>query len=222
MITDQPKIWIDEDEAPIYDNTSALMPIEEEKPLPTIQEQEAAIEKAEIPDKYKGMLDGLIQINKLANLLDEIRNSETIQKRNAVLTMFCETFIHERMQNNILAERLKQALINKLIINIDNLDLEMVGRLYNDLHEVTAVDANSAINSVANGGFMPSTMPGITPGQGLTVNINNATSEGASITNQTANFQQPTQLKDATTFNGVVKSINSLNIPRKAIEITQK
>lgn len=223
MITDQPKIWIDENEAETWDNTSALMPIEEEQvQLPTIEEQEKAIEAADIPSKYKGMLGGLVQINKIAEMLEGLHNTELMQKRNAVLTMFCETFVHERMQNNITAETLKRALLNKLLVNIENLDLETVGRLYNDLHEVTSIDANSASNAIANGGFIPSVIPGMNQGNGLTVNINNATSEGASITNQTANFQQPTQLKDASTFSGVVKSINSLNIPRKAIEITQK
>ena len=38
-ISDTPKIWIDEDELDTYDNTSALMPVEETLPLPTDEEK---------------------------------------------------------------------------------------------------------------------------------------------------------------------------------------
>lgn len=217
MSDDLPKYWNEETgeiEEGVFDNTSLLMPVEETVPLPTISEQRQIVEEDnELSDESKGMLASLIEMNKVAQTLDVIRSSETAEQRKGVVNAWCEAFVSSRMRNNVVAEELKSRLLMRLMDNVDNLDLETTSRIYNDLHDVSNVDSQQALASV-NGGQSQFTSPN---GGGINLTINNATSEGASITNNTLNAggQPITQLKEVSSMNSSIKAWSNVPLPKR-------
>ena len=216
MPNDFPKYWNDETdnitEVETFDNTSQLIPIEETKPLPTIAEQTKIVAESDISEENKGLLQGLVEINNVAKTLEAIRSEETQEQRRTVLTAFCESFVGARLKNNLVAEELKRKLLNRLLSNIDNLDLELTSRIYVDLQETMAVDLQQANAQIMGQQGAPVGNPG-----GINLTISNATSEGATITNNTlnANPQQVGQLKEVAAMNTSIKAWSNIPLPKK-------
>ena len=216
MPNDFPKYWNDDTdeitEVETFDNTSQLVPIEEVKPLPTIAEQNKIVAESDISEENKGLLQGLVEINNVAKTLEAIRSEETQEQRRTVLTAFCESFVGARLKNNLVAEELKRKLLNRLLDNIDNLDLELTSRIYVDLQETMAVDLQQANAQIIGQQGAPIGNPG-----GINLTINNATSEGATITNNTlnANPQQVGQLKEVAAMNTSIKAWSNIPLPKK-------
>ena len=213
---DLPKYW-NEDTGEVFEtypeNTQALMPQEEVPPLPTISEQTEIVKASEVNKENMSMLNSLVEMNKVAETLNALRSTESQEMRRNVLTAWCESFVNSRMVNNVAAERLKARILNKLSENLDVLDLETISRIYNDLHEVSAVDMQQA-NSMVSGN-----MGGFPQSAGTTVNLNLATGENGVITSQTLNAtpQQVGQLKEVTQMNTTIKGWNNVQLPRKKV-----
>lgn len=218
MSDDLPKYWNEETgevvDSEIVDTQASLMPIEDVTPLPTIAEQKQVVNNdTELSKESKSMLSSLIEMNKVAQTLDAIRSSETAEKRKTVVNAWCEAFISSRMRNNVVAEELKSKLLLRLIDRVDNLDLDTAARIYTDLHDVSNTDASQALASV-NGevGYV-----GNQSGSNINLTINNATSDGASITNNTLNAggQPVAQLKEVSTMNSSIKAWNTIPLPKR-------
>lgn len=188
--TDYPKMWEDPD---VVQETLPAEIVEEPIQLPTIDEQRDILKDSTLSEDNKKLVESLITMNEVANVLDQIKSTETAEMRKTYTQMICENFIANRMRNNQAAEELKLMLLNRLKDNIKNLDLELTARLYTDLHETTNIDAQQAFANINGTSSINSGAPA-----GVNLVINNATSEGATITNQTlnANPQQVTQLKE--------------------------
>lgn len=219
--TDLPKYWNEETGEIVEtypENTAALVPQEEVAPLPTIDEQTEIVKTADVNKDNMSMLTSLVEMNKVAEALNALRSTESQEMRRNVLTAWCESFVNSRMVNNVAAEKLKARILDKLSENLDVLDLETISRIYNDLHEVSAVDmqqANSMINGTAGGMF--------SQGSGTTVNLNLATGENGVVTTQTLNAtpQQVGQLKEVTQMNTAIKGWSTMAIPRKKTADTE-
>lgn len=218
MSDDLPKYWNEETgevlDSEIVDTQASLMPIEDVTPLPTISEQKQVVnDDTELSKESKSMLSSLIEMNKVAQTLDAIRSSETAEKRKTVVNAWCEAFISSRMRNNVVAEELKSKLLLRLIDRVDNLDLDTAARIYTDLHDVSNTDASQALASM-NGevGYV-----GNQSGSNINLTINNATSDGASITNNTLNAggQPIAQLKEVSTMNSSIKAWNTIPLPKR-------
>ena len=220
MSNDFPKYWTEEEYDPETgeilqsSNTQELIPIEENVPEPlTITEQKNIISSAnDISTEGKEMLNGLVEINSIANVLAEIDTTETIEKRKTVVTAWCESFINSRMRNNVAAEMLKQKLLERLVNNVHNLDLQTSAEIYRDLTEVSSVDAQQAMANINGGsGAMPGNQTG------TVVNLNLATGENSSVTTNTlnANPQQVCQLKEVAAMNTSIKAWSNVPLPKK-------
>lgn len=218
MSDDLPKYWNEETgevvDSEIVDTQASLMPIEDVTPLPTIAEQKQVVnDDTELSKESKSMLSSLIEMNKVAQTLDTIRSSETAEKRKTVVNAWCEAFISSRMRNNVVAEELKSKLLLRLMDRVDNLDLDTAARIYTDLHDVSNTDASQALASM-NGevGYV-----GNQSGSNINLTINNATSDGASITNNTLNAggQPVAQLKEVSTMNSSIKAWNTIPLPKR-------
>lgn len=213
--TDLPKYW-DEETGEVIEtypeNTAALVPQEEQVPLPTIEEQKDIIQAAPVGKDNMAMLNSLVEMNQVAQTLSAIRSTESQEMRRNVLTAWCESFVNSRMVNNVAAERLKAKILEKLTENLDILDLDTISRIYNDLHEVSAVDMQQA-SSIVNGNLGG----GAFQAGGTTVNLNLATGENGVVTAQTLNAtpQQVGQLKEVASINTAIKSWSNMPLPKK-------
>ena len=215
---DQPRIWTGEDvftEDTIDETSTDLTVIDETPQLPSVEEQETIVADSNLKEDNKNMLAALVELNKTAVILSQIQNDETIEMQNKVIQATCTNFIQTRMMNNSTAEALKNKLLNNLIQNIDVLDLETQAKIYNDLTEVSAMDAQQALAKMSgSAGVGPSGTGG-----GINLTINNATAEGASINNPTltvgAGGPSITQLKEVTSLNNSVKAWGSAPMPKK-------
>jgi hypothetical protein len=221
---DQPKIWTGDDvftDEITPEQTTDLAIIDETPKLPTLEEQEDIVNSSDLKDENKTLLGALVELNKTSAILAQIQNDETIEMQNKVIQATCTSFIHNRMMNNITAEQLKNKLLTNLLQNIDVLDLETQSKIYNDLTEVSAIDAQQALAKMsgASGG-----MSGNGSG-GINLTINNATAEGASINNPTLNVGTAgpsiTQLKEVTSLNNSVKAWGSAPMPKKVVTDTE-
>ena len=211
MMQDTPKMWVEEDDfQDQFDAENQALVVAEEQPqLPTIKEQTEMVEKSDISEKNKSMLGQLIEISKVSQLLKNINNEEVAAERNNLLDATCAVFIQSRMQNNMQMETLKTKVIQRLIDNIDNMDLELANEVLTNISQVTSTDATNAMSSLRGGAISSSGMPGVS------LTINNATAEGAQITTQTLNAQpqQVQQLKEVATLNSSIRAWQ--NIPGK-------
>ena len=170
---DQPKIWTGDDvfTEEIQEETSTDLTIVDETPqLPSVEEQVSIVEDSNLKDENKRMLGALVELNKTAAILAQIQNDETIEMQNKVIQATCTNFIQSRMMNNSTAEALKNKLLNNLIQNIDVLDLETQAKIYNDLTEVSAIDAQQALAKMSGSTGTPGGSSG-----GINLTINNAT-----------------------------------------------
>ncbi len=211
---DTPKIWQDPD---LTQENLPTEIISEEIELPSIEEQRNIVSSSNLSNSNKALLESLVTMNEVAQTLDKIRYTETADMRLNYVKMLAENFVSSRMNNNQLAEELKKKLITRLLDHVDDLDFELVTRLYTDLHETTNLDAQQAFATV-NG--TSSAMPGM-PGNGINLTINNATSEGASIMNNTLNAtpQQVGQLKEVQAMNASIKGwAGNIPLPKRKSE----
>lgn len=217
-LDDQPRIWTGDDvfvdEIPEETGTD-LTTVDETPQLPSLEEQASIVKGSDLKDENKNMLGALVELNKTAAILAQIQNDETIEMQNKVIQATCTNFIQSRMMNNSTAEALKNKLLNNLIQNIDVLDLETQAKIYNDLTEVSAIDAQQALAKMSGSTGTPSGTGG-----GINLTINNATAEGASINNPTLNVggtagPSITQLKEVTSLNNSVKAWGSAPMPKK-------
>ena len=223
---DQPKIWtgddiFTEDNIQEVDETSTDLAIVDETPqLPSLEEQESIVNSSDLKDENKNMLSALVELNKTAAILAQIQNDETIEMQNKVIQATCTNFIQSRMMNNSTAEALKNKLLLNLMQNIEVLDLETQAKIYNDLTETSAIDAQQALAKITGG---TGTSGGTSGGINLT--INNATAEGASINNPTLNVGTAgpsiTQLKEVTSLNNSVKAWGTAPMPKKVVTDTE-
>ena len=223
---DQPKIWtgddvFTEDNIQEVDETSTDLAIVDETPqLPSLEEQESIVNNSDLKDENKSMLGALVELNKTAAILAQIQNDETIEMQNKVIQATCTNFIQSRMMNNSTAEALKNKLLLNLMQNIEVLDLETQAKIYNDLTETSAIDAQQALAKITGG---TGTSGGTSGGINLT--INNATAEGASINNPTLNVGTAgpsiTQLKEVTSLNNSVKAWGTAPMPKKVVTDTE-
>ena len=223
---DQPKIWtgddvFTEDDIQEVDETSTDLAIVDETPqLPSLEEQESIVNSSDLKDENKNMLSALVELNKTAAILAQIQNDETIEMQNKVIQATCTNFIQSRMMNNSTAEALKNKLLLNLMQNIEVLDLETQAKIYNDLTETSAIDAQQALAKITGG---TGTSGGT--GGGINLTINNATAEGASINNPTLNVGTAgpsiTQLKEVTSLNNSVKAWGTAPMPKKVVTDTE-
>jgi len=209
QIDDQPKIWTGDDvfvdEIPEEIPGTDIATIEE-PPLPSLEEQESIVANSSLKEENKTMLGALVELNKTAAILAQIQNDETIEMQNKVIQATCTNFIQSRMMNNTTAETLKNKLLLNLIQNIDVLDLETQAKIYNDLTEVSAIDAQQALAKMSgNSG----SIPGNSGQGGINLTINNATAEGASINNPSLNIG---------TGSAPVQNLDTLNNLSNAID----
>lgn len=214
---DQPKIWTGDDifADEITEETSTDLTLIDDTPqLPSLEEQADIVNTADLKEDNKNMLSALVELNKTAAILAQIQNDETIEMQNKVIQATCTNFIQSRMMNNSTAEALKNKLLINLMQNIDVLDLETQAKIYNDLTEVSAIDAQQALAKMSG-----STGAAGGTGGGINLTINNATAEGASINNPTLNVggggPSITQLKEVTSLNNSVKAWGSAPMPKR-------
>ena len=216
---DQPKIWTGDDvftEDVIEETSTDLTTVDDTPQLPSLEEQANIVKKSDLKEDNKNMLSALVELNKTAAILAQIQNDETIEMQNKVIQATCTNFIQSRMMNNSTAEALKNKLLLNLIQNIDVLDLETQAKIYNDLTEVSAIDAQQALAKMSGStGSMPGTGSG-----GINLTLNNITGDGAGVTQNTlaVNTQAPVQNLD--TLNNLSSNLNSWkNTPKKVTPI---
>lgn len=217
-LDDQPRIWTGDDvfvdEIPEETGTD-LTTVDETPQLPSLEEQASIVKDSDLKDENKNMLGALVELNKTAAILAQIQNDETIEMQNKVIQATCTNFIQSRMMNNSTAEALKNKLLNNLIQNIDVLDLETQAKIYNDLTEVSAIDAQQALAKMSGSTGTPSGTGG-----GISLTINNATAEGASINNPTLNVGTQAPVQNLDTLNNLSSNLNSWkNAPKKITPI---
>lgn len=216
QFNDQPRIWTGDDifvDETLEETSTNLTVIDEIPQLPSVEEQETIVAGSNLKEDNKNMLSALVELNKTAMILSQIQNEETIEMQNKVIQATCTNFIQSRMMNNSTAEALKNKLLNNLMEHIDVLDLETQAKIYNDLTEVSAIDAQQALAKMSGNTAMPGGSSG-----GINLTINNATAEGASINNPTLNVgggPSITQLKEVTSLNNSVKAWGSAPMPKK-------
>lgn len=217
---DQPKIWTGDDvfvdDIPQEDVSTDLTVVDETPQLPTVEEQITIIDKSDLNDENKSMLNALVELNKTASVLAQIQNEETVELQNKVIQAICTNFVTERMRNNSTAELVKNKILGNLVEHIDVLDLETQAKIYSDLTEVSSVDNQQAMAKMsgASGGI-----PGTGSG-GINLTLNNITGDNAGVTQNTlaVNTQAPVQNLD--TLNNLSSNLNSWkNTPKKITPI---
>ena len=217
----QPKIWtgddvFTEDNIQEVDETSTDLAIVDETPqLPSLEEQESIVNNSDLKDENKSMLGALVELNKTAAILAQIQNDETIEMQNKVIQATCTNFIQSRMMNNSTAEALKNKLLLNLMQNIEVLDLETQAKIYNDLTETSAIDAQQALAKITGGTGIQGGSSG-----GINLTLNNITGDNAGVTQNTlaVNTQAPVQNLD--TLNNLSSNLNSWkNAPKKITPI---
>lgn len=215
---DQPKIWTGDDvfTDDVVDETSTDLTIVDDTPqLPSLEEQESIVKGSDLKEDNKNMLSALVELNKTAAILAKIQNDETIEMQNKVIQATCTNFIQSRMMNNSTAEALKNKLLLNLMQNIDVLDLETQAKIYNDLTEVSAIDAQQALAKMSGSTGIPGSSSG-----GINLTLNNITGDNAGVTQNTlaVNTQAPVQNLD--TLNNLSSNLNSWkNAPKKITPI---
>lgn len=216
MVDDTPRIWNDDIEydpetGEIIENPSEqgdIVPVEE-TPLPTIEQQNDIIKNSDLSKENKELLSSIVELNAICEIMDKTAMTETQENQKRAIQLICENFLAQRFRNNQTAEQLKHALLERLLNNIENLDLATTAQIYNDLHDVTSQEAITAFGQLLGGG---AAIPGTNGGINLT--INNA-GEGAAITTNTLNAQpqQIQQLKEVASLNTSLRAWQ--NIPGK-------
>lgn len=219
---DQPKIWTGDDvftEDVIEETSTDLTTVDDTPQLPSLEEQTNIVKKSDLKEDNKNMLSALVELNKTAAILAQIQNDETIEMQNKVIQATCTNFIQSRMMNNSTAEALKNKLLLNLIQNIDVLDLETQAKIYNDLTEVSAIDAQQALAKMSGStGSMPGTGSG-----GINLTINNATGDNSGITQNQLSVGNNAPIANLSTISNLNKTVTDWGkVPTKADIINVK
>lgn len=201
---DAPKIWKSPEEILAEQQQSQELTVPEEPSVPTlpVEERLDIIEK-EASENDKGILNALVEVSKTANVLKQIDNEELQEGRNLVLKAWYDAFIQNKMQNSHTIEKVIAGLADRLLNNIDSLDLEQTGILIEKLSNVNAIMAQRN----------PTTFGDPTYGQGggqpaVNLTINNATAEGASINNPTLNVGGRSPVQNLDGLNNLNNAMN--------------
>lgn len=216
---DQPKIWtgddvFTEDNIQEVDETSTDLAIVDETPqLPSLEEQENIVNNSDLKDENKSMLGALVELNKTAAILAQIQNDETIEMQNKVIQATCTNFIQSRMMNNSTAEALKNKLLLNLMQNIEVLDLETQAKIYNDLTETSAIDAQQALAKITGGtGSMSGTGSG-----GINLTLNNITGDNAGVTQNTLSVGNNAPIANLSNISNLNRTVTDWGkVPTKA------
>ena len=218
---DQPKIWtgddvFTEDVPEITEEQGTDLTVVDETPqLPSLEEQESIVKDSNLTDENKSMLGALVELNKTAAILAQIQNDETIEMQNKVIQATCTNFIQSRMMNNSTAEALKNKLLLNLMQNIEVLDLETQAKIYNDLTETSAIDAQQALAKISG-----STSTSGGTGGGINLTLNNITGDNAGVTQNTLAVNTQTPIQNLDTLNNLSSNLNSWkNAPKKITPI---
>lgn len=216
---DAPKIWKSPEEilAEQQSQQSQELTVPEEPSVPTlpVEERLDIIEK-EASENDKGILNALVEVSKTANVLKQIDNEELQEGRNLVLKAWYDAFIQNKMQNSHTIEKVIAGLADRLLNNIDSLDLEQTGILIEKLSNVNAIMAQRN----------PTTLGDPTYGQGggqpaVNLTINNATAEGASINNPTLNVGGRSPVQNLDGLNSLNNAMNGWKgAPKKVTPVT--
>lgn len=216
MYEDTPNIW-QGDEA--EEESLELTPEEQAiVPLPTKEESLEMIDTSSINDEHKGLLRGLVEMNEVAKVMANLRDSETQEQRKTIIRAWAENFITIRFQNNGIVEQLKRKLLERLLNNIDNLDLETTHQILASLQDVTSIDAQTAMSQIMGTGAI-----GGGGNSGPTFNLNIANGDNASATANTMNVgtgPAVNQLKEVAAMNNNLSAWNAVNMPRKEKDVT--
>lgn len=215
---DAPKIWkspeeiLAEQEA--QKNQELIIP--EEPSVPTLPvEERLDIIKKEASENDKSILNALVEVSKTANVLKQIDNEELQEGRNLVLKAWYDAFIQNKMQNSHTIEKVIAGLADRLLNNIDSLDLEQTGILIEKLSNVNAVMAQRNPTTLGD----PIYALGNQPAVNLT--INNATAEGASINNPTLNVGGRPPVQNLDGLNSLNNAMNGWKgAPKKVTPVT--
>ena len=216
---DAPKIWKSPEEILAEEQeVNNQLTITEENKVPTLPvEERLSIIENEASDNDKGILNSLVEISKTAEVLKKIDNEELQEGRNLVLKAWYDAFIQNKLQNSHTIEKVIAGLADKLLNNLDNLDLEQAGILIEKLSNVNAIIAQRN----------PVTLGDPTYGQGgqpaVSLTINNATGENSNINNPTLNVgtgPSVTQLKEVTSLNNSVKAWGTAPMQKKVNPVT--
>lgn len=219
MYEDTPNIW-QGDELDNTENTEIISSeeVNEAVPLPAKEESLDMIDKSSINDEHKGLLKGLVEMNEVAKVMTTLRDNETQEQRKSIIRAWAENFITVRFQNNGIVEQLKRKLLERLLANIDNLDLETTHQILTSLQDVTSIDAQTAMSQIMGTGI-----GGGGGNTGPTFNLNIANGDNSSATANTMNVNagpNMNQLKEVAAMNNNLNAWNTVNMPRKEKDIT--
>jgi len=214
---DQPKIWTGDDvfvdDIPQEDVSTDLTVVDETPQLPTVEEQITIIDKSDLNDENKSMLNALVELNKTASVLAQIQNEETVELQNKVIQAICTNFVTERMRNNSTAELVKNKILGNLVEHIDVLDLETQAKIYSDLTEVSSIDNQQAMAKMsgASGGI-----PGTGSG-GINLTLNNITGDNAGVTQNTLSVGNNAPIANLSNISNLNRTVTDWGkVPTKA------
>lgn len=217
MFTDTPNIWTGDE---LENEQTELVEVPAEAdlvPLPTKEESLEIIETSSISEEHKGLLQSLTEMNEVSKVLTALRDNETQEQRKSLIRAWSENFITVRFQNNGIVEKLKRKLLERLLDNVENLDLETTHQILSSLQDVTSIDAQTAMSQIMGGGS------GGGGNSGPTFNLNIANGDNANATANTMNVgagPAVTQLKEVAAMNNSLNAWNNVNMPRKEKNVT--
>lgn len=213
--SDTPKIWkspeeIQQEQEQQNNSSCELVPQDEYDIVTLPVEEREQIIDAEASNRDKSILHSLVEISKTADVLKKIDNEELQDGRNKVLKAWYDAFIQNKMVNSHKIEEVIAGLADRLLNNIDNLDLEQTGILLEKLSNVNAIMAQRNFSDPSVG--MPA---GGQPAPAVNLTINNA-AEGSSINNPTLNVGGPSPVKNLDNLSNLNSAMNAWNgAPRK-------
>lgn len=215
-----PNIWTEGDEI-LEENLPQQTEKENQVPSLTKEEQTSIIETSQINDDHKGLLKSLTEMNEVAKVLANLRDTETQEQRKSIIRAWSESFLEKRLQNNRIAEDLKQAVLHKLLINIDSIDLETALAIFRDIQDVTSVDATNALSSI-----MGSSGDSTNSQKGFTFNFNNniANGQGSTASSNTMSVGSgaPANLKEVAKMSQNLSELYNVKMPRKEKNVTSE
>lgn len=216
---DAPKIWkspeeiLAEQEA--QKNQELIVPEEPSVPTLPVEERLDIIEK-EASENDKSILNALVEVSKTANVLKQIDNEELQEGRNLVLKAWYDAFIQNKMQNSHTIEKVIAGLADRLLNNIDSLDLEQTGILIEKLSNVNAIMAQRNPTTLGD------PMYGQSGGQpAVNLTINNATGENSNINAQSLNVGGRPPVSNLDGLNNLNNAMNGWKgAPKKVMPVT--
>jgi hypothetical protein len=219
MFNDTPNIWTGDD---LQEECTEIIETPAEAdlvPLPTREESLDIIKGSSITEEHKTLLTSLTEMNEVSKVLATLRDNETQEQRKSIIRAWSENFITVRFQNNGIIEKLKRKLLERLLDNVENLDLETTHQILSSLQDVTSIDAQTAMSQIMGTGAVGGGGGNNSP----TFNINVANGDNASATANTMNVgagPNVSQLKEVAAMNNNLNAWNNVNMPRKEKNVT--